>query len=276
VKHRFPTRRPAVLLAILLVTAAGLSSQVPEGWQSGMQYQPKPVPDAHTGFTFCRLVYNQVRSEPQGIGWSTDYPFGDLNFMTRLTEFTTTAITRWPSGEPAHAIVEPTDPELFKCPFLFASDAGTAGFSGADAERLGEYLRKGGFFWADDFWGPAALNHFLSQMQRVLPGSEPVVLKPGEHPLFSSFYNVTSIPQIPSIQFWRSSGGQTSERGALSANPTMYGIHDEKGRLVVVMTHNTDIADGWEREGAEFAFFHAFSPYAYALGMNVAVWAMTH
>jgi hypothetical protein len=276
VKRPVPVPHPLIVLAVLLGTVAALGGQVPEGFRAGMQYQPQAVPDAHTGFTFCRLVYNQVRFEPQGLGWSTDYPMGDLNFMTRLEEFTTATVTRWPTGEPAHAIVGATDPELFECPFLFASDAGTAGFSAEEVERLRQYLLKGGFLWADDFWGPQALTHFLGQMQRVLPGQSALPLEPGAHDLFSTFYTVTSIPQIPSIQFWRGSGGQTSERGSASARPVMYGISDEAGRLVVVMTHNTDIADGWEREGAEFAFFHAFSPYAYALGINVAVWAMTH
>ena len=29
------------------------------------------------------------------------------------------------------------------------------------------------------------------------------------------------------------------------------GIFDEKGRLMVLMTHNTDISDTWEREGED-------------------------
>jgi hypothetical protein len=271
-------RRLPILLSLLcsvLAAAAVLRAQVPEGWRAGIQYQPRPVPDERTGFTFCRLIYDSVRYEPQGLGWSTDYPMGDRNFMLRLTEFTTTPITFWPNGEPAHAIVRPTDPELFGCPFLFASDVGTAGFSPEEAEALRGYLLKGGFLWADDFWGERALQHWQEQMQRVLPGHRFVELTM-EHPLFSTFYSVPRVPQISSIQFWRSSGGQTSERGAESATPRMYGMFDERDNLVVLMSHNTDIADGWEREGAEFAFFHAFSPLAYAVGVNVAVWSMTH
>jgi len=44
----------------------------------------------------------------------------------------------------------------------------------------------------------------------------------------------------------------------------------------VVMTHNTDIADGWEREGENEEFFHLFSVKAYPLGINIVVYAMTH
>jgi hypothetical protein len=42
------------------------------------------------------------------------------------------------------------------------------------------------------------------------------------------------------------------------------------------MSHNTDIADGWEREADDAAFFALFSPQAYAIGINVLVWIMTH
>jgi len=51
---------------------------------------------------------------------------------------------------------------------------------------------------------------------------------------------------------------------------------DESGRLLVVMTHNTDIADGWEREGEDDEFFHLFSPSSYAVGINVILYALTH
>ena len=54
------------------------------------------------------------------------------------------------------------------------------------------------------------------------------------------------------------------------------GIFDDDGRLLVLMTHNTDISDGWEREGEDDEFFYLFSPEAYAVGLNVAIWTMTH
>jgi hypothetical protein len=42
------------------------------------------------------------------------------------------------------------------------------------------------------------------------------------------------------------------------------------------MSHNTDIADGWEREAEDPNFFQLFSPDAYAVGINILVWMMTH
>ena len=45
---------------------------------------------------------------------------------------------------------------------------------------------------------------------------------------------------------------------------------------MVLMSHNTDIADGWEREGEDEEFFLQFSPKAYALGINIILYALTH
>ncbi len=167
------------------------------------------------------------------------------------------------------------DPELFQCPFLFSSDVGTVGFSEEEIANLREYILKGGFLWADDFWGSRAWTHWVGQIEKVFP-EYPIEDLPPEHPLFSIVYHVKEIPQIPSIQFWRQSGGGTSELGVLSATPRLRAIRDESGRILVLMSHNTDIADGWEREGEDYAFFAKFSPDAYALAINILIWMMTH
>ena len=258
----------------LLLSAATLAAQ---GWYREGSGAPirEGLPDRTAGFTFCRLLYQSVRSEANGLGWSTDYPGSDVNFMIRLSQFTTTHISLWNDGEPGHAVVRPTDPTLYECPFLLMSDAGTAGFSEEEVRRLRDFLLKGGFLWADDFWGERAWVHFRGQMERILPGYPVIDIAP-DHPLFTAYYQVERVPQVPSIQHWRRSGGETSERGYESAQVHMRGVFDDTGRLLVLMTHNTDISDGWEREGEDDQFFYLFSPEAYAVGLNVAVWMMTH
>lgn len=233
------------------------------------------LPEKRAGFTFCRLLYTSVRSEAGGLGWSTDYPGSDINFMIRLSQFTTTHISQWNDGQPGHAVVRPSDPTLFSCPFVIMSDAGTVGFDDTEVGRMREYLLKGGFLWADDFWGERAWAQFAAQVQRIIPEYRIVDIAP-DHPLFAAYYTVKRVPQVPSIQHWRRSGGQTSERGGESAQTHMRGIFDDEGRLLVLMTHNTDISDGWEREGEDDEFFYLFSPEAYAVGLNVAIWTMTH
>ena len=61
-----------------------------------------------------------------------------------------------------------------------------------------------------------------------------------------------------------------------SAHVDLRGIADRHGRLMVLMTHNTDISDAWEREGEDPRFFYQFSPNGYAVGINVVMYAMTH
>ena len=79
---------------------------------------------------------------------------------------------------------------------------------------------------------------------------------------------------MPSIQSWRRSGGNT-DRG-VSDPPNARAITDDHGRLVVVMIHNSDIPDGWEREGEDPQYFYQFSPHAYAVGIDIFLYAITH
>ena len=90
-------------------------------------------------------------------------------------------------------------------------------------------------------------------------------------------FEVKQIPQITNIQFWRGVDGRsTSERGADSVDVHLRAIRDSRGPIIVLMTHNTDVADSWEREGEDPAFFQQFSPSGYALGIDVLLHAMTH
>jgi hypothetical protein len=267
----------AVPLAAMVAAAA--YAQMPWGLREGRyapRFAPPAMPDGN--FTFCRAMYERVRNEPMGMGWVTDYPYAEINLMTRLSELTRTTISRDQRGQPNHWVVRLTDPALFNCPFLMASDAGTIGLSLEEREGLRRYLLKGGFLWVDDFWGTAAWEHWSSEIARVLPPSEyPILEVPCDDPVLRTQLTVEHVPQITNIQFWRSVGGtSTSERGSDSQEAHFRVIRDKQGRIMVVMTHNTDVADSWEREGEDPAFFLQFSPAGYALGINVLLHAMTH
>ena len=113
-------------------------------------------------------------------------------------------------------------------------------------------------------------------MGRILPRGEfPIMDIPVTHPIMRTLYDVKEIPQVPAISHWRRTR-QTSERGADSAQVYFKGIQDSHQRLMVLMTHNTDIADTWEREGENQQYFDLFSPRGYAVGVNVVLYAMTH
>jgi hypothetical protein len=244
--------RTATVVAVFVLAAAAVTLAQFQGFRGGQRRVAPRFATPETfdgGFTFCRLLYESVMWEAGGQGWRTDYPDADINFSVWLSELTKTRISRQHGGEPNHLVVRATDDALFQCPFVEIEDAGTASFSDEEVVRLREYLLKGGFLWSDDFWGTPALQAFESELARVLPRLEyPIKDITPDHPIFRAMFPLTEIPQIPSIQHWRNSGGGTSERGADSAHVDFRGISDPHGRLMVLMTHNTDISDAWERE----------------------------
>ncbi len=249
------------------------------GWRNRM---PPKFPAVGTilddSFTFCRVLYESVRDERSGYGWNTDYPLSDINFMTRFSQLTTARIPRDGDGVPDHVVVSLLDDTIYRYPYVFMSDVGTMGLNPFEADRLRDYLLKGGILYVDDFWGDLAWEHWEREIGKVLPPDEyPIVDIPMDHEILQTFFTIRKVPQIPSIHHWRRSGGTTtSERGWETRDVHFRGISDHKGRLMVIMTHNTDIADGWEREGEEYEYFYRFSIYSYPVGVNIAIYAMTH
>ena len=276
------TKRVVVaVVAVMLIAATTALAQ--RGWGRGYGRGEGGIPprlaqasDFDGGFQFCRLMYRQARSHQRGLGWGTDYPDAEINFSIRLSEMTKTSVSRGPGNDPNHFVVQPTDDALFQCPFVIMSDPGSAGFTEPDVAALRRYLLKGGFLWADDYWGPWAWDDFAREIGKVLPPAQyPIVELTAEHPIFKTMFTVSRVPQVPSWQYW-SGSGDTSEMGEYSANAHMAAISDARGRVMVLMTHNTDISDAWEREGENPEYFLSFSPEGYAIGLNIALYAMMH
>lgn len=274
-------RIAVVLVALLAATTTLAYAQFRRGFGDRgagepVRMAPADLPDR--AFTICRLMYTSVRREPSGGGWRTDYPYGEINLMMRLSQLTKTPISHSPAGRPQQWVVRLTDDALFNCPYTVASDVGTMGLSQNEAARLRLYLEKGGFLWVDDFWGTAAWAQWVREISKALPPAEyPIEDVPLADPIFSAQFNVTEVPQITNIQFWRGVEGLTTrERGDDSPQASFRAIRDKHGRIMVAMTFNTDVADSWEREGEDPAYFYRFSPDGYALGINVLLYAMTH
>jgi hypothetical protein len=261
------------LVAALAVAVAGQRFRLPEGPEVPVRVPPADVGDG--AFMHCKIMYTSVRPEANGIGWSTDYPYAGINLMTRVSELTKTPISVDAEGHPNYWVVRLTDDALFRCPFTMATDVGTAEFSEEEVARLREYLLKGGFLWVDDFWGTRAWQQWQGQMRRVFAEYD-IVPVPPDHPVRQTLFEIADVPQVTSINFWRRTGGVTSERGSDSPHANFQMIADERGRIMVLMTHNTDIGDSWEREGEDREFFLQFSPDGYSLGINVVLYALSH
>ena len=266
----------ACVAAMITAAAAVVHAQL---WRGGYGFYGVPKHPTSTtfvgGFNHCRLMFMSDHREKRG--WSTDFPGADINFSVRLGELTRTRITKDKTGDPDYITVSALEPALFMCPYILVEDGGSARFSDEEVMKLREYLEKGGFLFVSDYWGTRAGEQWDEEIGRVLPPEEyPIRELPMTHPIWQMMYNVKEVRQMASIQYWRRSGGGISERGEDSSVVEVKAIGDRHGRLMVVMVHNSDIPDGWEREAEDPQYFYKFSPDAYAVGINVVLYALTH
>jgi hypothetical protein len=274
-----PARRiiGGIALAAILAGASTVLAQRRRGFGYGYAPLRMASPESFDGsFNFCRIVFSES-NDGHGGNWSVDYPRADVNLSIRLSELTRTRISRDASGEPNHVLLRLTDDLMFQCPFIMMTEVGNTYFNPQEADRLREYLLKGGFLWADDFWGSWAWEIWAREIGKVLPpGEYPIVDVPLTHPIFHQQFEVKRVIQIPSIGAWRGMGGGTSEQGADSAEPHARAIYDKKGHMMVFITHNTDFGDAFEQEAADPQYFYTFSVEGYEMGINILIYALTH
>ena len=224
--------------------------------------------EAPREFYFSRAAYSGYGRGFRRMwgSWATDYPKADqifLSFIDRL-------LSNLDAYEREHP-VRLDDPGVRHFPYLYALEVGRMGLTEAEIEGLRDYLLAGGFLVIDDFWGSQEWANFEYQMGLVLPGYEIVDL-PLDHPIFTTFYEIEEILQVPNISNGVR-GLRTHERDGYI--PMVKGIHDENGRLMVVINWNTDLGDAWE--WADDPYYPIkFSTYAYEMGVNMIVYAMSH
>ena len=271
------------LIACLFVAIAGSSLMAQgrrgRGWSQRSSSLPRwsnPAGFERDVFTFVRIRYRSGGRDWHPYGrdrWATDYPDADENMSFRLQQMTSMKV------DPENRVIELTDPELFRYPFIYMVEPGDLTFSDEEVPILRRYLLSGGFLMVDDFWGEEEWENLRDEMKRVFPEREPVDI-PRSHPIFSSVFNIPPDLnlQIPAVDRGTASQytGVTWERwDAKEAH--IRGLFDDKGRLMAVICHNTDNGDGWEREGENEYYFREFSEKkAYPLGINIIFYAMTH
>ncbi len=215
-------------------------------------------------FYFTRAVYSDFTARRRG-SWTTDYPKADRQFLIGLTRLTNIDASPWENP------VRLDDPDLRRFPFIYAVEVGYMSLSEPEVKGLRDYLAAGGFLMIDDFWGSFEWANFEVQIRRVLPDYAIVDLPP-DHPIFSSFYNIKEILQVPNVGLGIR-GGPTHERDGYV--PHLRGIFDNDGRLLVAINWNTDLGDAWE--WAENPLYPLkFSNFAYQMGVNIIVYAMSH
>ncbi len=233
-------------------------------------------------FTFVRIAYySRSWDDDWGYGgrrgrgrgynrWDIDGPDSELNFSFRLQQLTSLKVN------PEPIVLTLTDPRLFDYPFIYIVEPGFLEFSDDETKSLRHYLLNGGFLIVDDFWGDYEWANFENQMRRVFP-DRPWTEVPLSHEIFHCVYDLKERPQVPAIGAGIS-GYSTDRPGDPSSRDVHYRAwHDDAGRMVVFAGHNTDLGDGWEREGENERYFHEFSEkWAYPMGINIVTYAMTH
>ena len=227
---------------------------------------PLQYPQEWHEFYFTRAAYSSYGRGWGGRGnsWAIDYPKADIQFLTVLKR-----LTNLDAYDDENAVLL-TDPRIRNFPFLYALEVGYMSLSEAEVEGLRDYLLAGGFLVIDDFWGSQEWAQFEFQMKLVFPGREIIDLDPS-HTVFNTFYEIDEILQVPAYgRYW---GGRTYERDGYV--PYVKGIQDDDGRLMVIINWNTDLGDAWEwAEQPDYPV--PYSTFAFQMGVNMIVYAMTH
>ena len=225
-------------------------------------------------FVVGRLMFPQVRSgnvfgagtgdwRQGGTAWAVDYPEGDRTFAMLLRRLSSIGV---------RAVEQPVNlddgDDAFYWPFMISGLVGAWDLSDEQAMKLREHLLRGGFLLCDSFYGTNEWFGFEESMKRVFP-DRPIVELPVSHPIFHIVYDLTARPQIPT---WQHLPRGYREDGA---EPHWRAILDDDDRVMVMIAHNNDIADGWQRAD-EPDYPQAESTLAIQLGVNFAVYALTH
>jgi Domain of unknown function (DUF4159) len=237
-----------------------------------------PKPFEKDTFTFARIRYDAggfgFGGFRRGNRWTTDTPDSDLNFSFRLQQMTSMKVN--PDGR----YLRLTDPELTEYPFVYIVEPGGLYLSDPEVLALRKYLLNGGFLMLDDFWGDSEWNNMERELKKVFPDRSFTEL-PLDHPLYHCVFEIKSKGQVPNYRQGENSqyDGVTWESNHDGDVRTVHhrAIFDDKGRMMVIATHNTDNGDGWEREGEYAYFFKNFSEkISYPLGINIIFYVMTH
>lgn len=230
-------------------------------------------PFKHDVFTFARIRYGGGRfgyGRSRGT-WQTDLPDSDLNLSYRLQQMTSMKV------DPDGRIIRLTDAELADYPFIYIVEPGGLFLQESEAQALRKYLLNGGFLMLDDFWGEREWANMAHELKKVFPDRSFTDI-PLNHPVYHCVFEIKAKGQVPNIY----TGVQSQADGVTWEREDAQEVHhrglfDDKGRLMVIATHNTDNGDGWEREGENDYYFHTFSEkIAYPLGINIIFYAMTH
>jgi hypothetical protein len=264
--------------ACLLGLAGALYAfQRPFRQYPSVEYGEFPLPpnwQQKAEFAFARLMFPPGFNDgykgrfdgpwQQGLSlWTQDYPRADRAFSQALGRLTRLQVR--PVEQPVN--LDDGD-EVYNWPWLYAVQVGEWGLTDAQAKKLRDYLLRGGFFMADDFHGTLEWSVFEDSMKRVFP-DRPLVDIPDKDPIFHTVFDLEDR--------YRITGAEHLATGYKNNGkvPRWLGIYDDKGRIMVAATFNSDVGDSWEWAD-DPRYPQKFSDLGIRLGVNYVIYAMTH
>ena len=153
--------------------------------------------------------------------------------------------------------VEPSSSLIFQYPMIYMTGHGNVIFSETDCVNLRKYLLGGGFLLADDNYG---LQPFIKrELKKVFPEYDLIEL-PYNHPIYNNHYKFPKgMPKI------HEHDGKPAQG---------FGIIHE-GRLLVFVTYESDLGDGWEDSGVHKDPENKRQS-AYQMGVNIINYILTN
>jgi hypothetical protein len=215
-------------------------------------------------FEFARLIYRDRGGGLYSPAWTIDFPEAEFFFNKGVSR-----LSRLEMGSDGVQI-DLADDSLFNYPFLYAVEVGQWRLSDYEAERLREYLLRGGFLMTDDFHGQNEWFYFTDSMSRVFP-DRPIVDVEDNHEILRVVYEVDERIQVPGLVSILSN--TTFENGG--REPHWRGIYDDDGRLMVIINHNMDLGDAWEHAD-DTRYPQEMTTLALHFAVNYVIFSMTH
>jgi hypothetical protein len=196
--------------------------------------------------------------------WTQDFPRADRHFVQAVRRLTRLNV---------RSVEQPVnldEGDVYDWPWLYAVQVGHWNLSDRQAAAMREFLLRGGFFMCDDFWGEGEWQVFLASMKRVFP-ERAIVDLPNDASIFHTVYDLDDRYQV-------ASQGSVNRGVSFKCSPCpdkWRGIYDDKGRLMVAITYQSDVGDSWE--WADSPTYPAeYAALGIRIGVNYIIYAMTH
>jgi len=234
----------------------------PSEWtQARLMYPPHPQARFTRMFRFGSP--NDWRQG--GTSWTQDYPRADRHFAMAMRRLTRVSV---------HSVEQPVNlddgNDVYNWPWLVAGEMGDWKLTPAQAAKLRDYLLHGGFLMLDDFWGPEEYNRFAESMSLVFPDRQVVDIDSADG-IFHTVYDLDDRYQI--LGEWALHGRMNYRASGTVAH--WMGVMDDRQRVMVAISFNSDIGDSWEWAD-DPSYPEKYSALGMRIGVNDVIYAMTH